>query len=605
MNPGRSLFPPLVRLRTFAVAAVMAIPASRAAEIPGLSEDTALAECLATGDFGALQGMLEKDAETIVGSLEAGAELDLADPATRLRLLLWAVLERFPVADMAGDSGYVPEFLRWLFTQPGKLETLLAEIRPEDREDRVLEIWSELWGRDREPENRNHYANLALALALIYDQSGGVPKAQDPQHATPDLEYRYRWLRDQSEAGKLTESCKDRPVRELVRVVDFNISLEEAEWVHKHISGPPSQCGNEYDDIEYLMERAVNGLNPYDSYSLEQIKKHGGICADQAHYSVNAAKVRGIAAMVTGGTGDRGAHAWISYMPGPHEWAHHADQGITNGYIHCSQRDARMPERQLVMESERDFDPDRRVPALIGVGLAKVAMELGKYDVARSQLAAGEKAAGLNLELWQAEAALLEESGASAEVWQDFIQRLEREYRDYPDVREWSLDLKIEHLISRLPEEEVVSLIERELRRVARKVGTQGSALFSTIQRIGGMIAKSTDPDAGKNLRAFYKTCFRRYGEDLELCGKMMDAYEKTGRGLDDVRIELPHDVLRFYKRHVDTGSKEFFRAKMELSLLQKVADIYRDLAPDDLDAYDGIVKDIERRRARIERAAQ
>ena len=62
--------------------------------------------------------------------------------------------------------------------------------------------------------------------------------------------------------------------------------------------------------VEYLMERAVDGLNPYQEYSFAEILKEGGICGDQSYFCVNTARAQGIPAMTIAGETDLGGHAW-------------------------------------------------------------------------------------------------------------------------------------------------------------------------------------------------------------------------------------------------------------------------------------------------------
>jgi tetratricopeptide (TPR) repeat protein len=53
---------------------------------------------------------------------------------------------------------------------------------------------------------------------------------------------------------------------------------------------------------------------------LEAIRNHGGICTDQAAFTVIAAKAWGVPAILFAGVGSRGAHAWLAWQKNPRSW---------------------------------------------------------------------------------------------------------------------------------------------------------------------------------------------------------------------------------------------------------------------------------------------
>jgi len=326
---------------------------------------------------------------------------------------------------------------------PELLSMLLSELRSEDDAAQVLSTWAKIWYHENDSDLQTQYAPLALALALIYDRPGAVRRgAEESQFPTLSYIERYEYFRDASEGGKLSTPCHRLSVRDLVRIVDLNISKAEIDWVQRHVSGSAKKCGAQYDDIEYLMERAVNNVNPYENYILSEIKKHGGICGDQAHYSASTAKARGIPAVTVVGTGDRGPHAWLAFMPERNEWDTHGSQGITNGKAYCTQRGKRISARLVELESLDHYEPKKREPALLHVQLAKRAIAKGELSIAKSHLASAKKLAKSNLEIWQAEEQLLIASKASADQWTTYFRGLEKTYDEYSNVLEWALKLK-------------------------------------------------------------------------------------------------------------------------------------------------------------------
>lgn len=584
---------------------VAASPAVAETSASRLTPQQTLVELIASREFNALERALKDDARVLVDSVEAGGEVDPADPEISLRLLLLATLKKLPTEEISAEAFKTThrEFLDWLFAKPDRLRLLLAELRPEDKALGVLECWSTLWQAEENAGFREKYAGLALALALIHDQPAAVPKAvEERYHPALTMPERYEYFRDESGKGTLVDSCARMPVRELVRVVDLKISKDEIDWVHRHVSGPASKAGNEYSEIEYLMERATDGENPYESYIMSEIKKHGGICGDQAHYSSNAAKTRAIPAMVVTGTGDRGPHAWLAFMPEDNEWAFHARQGITNGFIRCSQRGKQVSDAVILLEADEDYETAHRSEALLRITLVEAAIEAEAVELASKWAQAATREWPMNLDAWHTREAAMEAAGAEPDQWKDFIREADRRFEDHPPAYEWLLKLKIRHLYGELGDEDLTKMIEREVRKVARDAGTEGSALIAAIDQLGSLIRKEGDADA---LVSFYRSTFRRYGEeDLEMFGKIADSFQSQAGQIEELRPEIPEQLHRAYKRHAETNNREFFRAQMELSLLRQVVASYRRFAPDKDKEIEGLEKDIENRMERIKRAA-
>ncbi len=541
-----------------------------------LTDISILAEHLGGQRYGHLHSALRKDAKELVRKISAKERVDLQQETIRLRLLLLSTLERLPQNQISDKqwTGKHREFLQWLFMNPDALAMLAAEIRKEDKGLTVLETWATLWEHEKTPEYRDTYAPLALALSLIYDNPRSVPKSKDRDY-NPELDLigRYEFFRDSSRDRKLETPIERMSVRDLLSVVDLNISKHEIQWVYKNVRSSRKNAGEEYQGIKYLMQRAVDkSFSPYSSYIMSEIKEHGGICGDQSHFSMNAAKARGIPAATIIGTGNRGAHAWLGFMSDENEWSSYASNGITNGRTYSSQRGRRISFRQLHLESHEDYQPEVRLPVLLKLEIAYAAMRLNQFDVARSLVEQAKDLGKMNRDIWEAEKLILERSKAPAEEWKSFLNSVERNYDDFAHVKEWAIKLKIRYLFAQLPEEELMKLLEREIRSVARDLGNEESALITVIDRVANVLVKQ---EASEDLRKLYVRCFRRYGEDLELFSKLTNSFTKHASQLELLKPQIPKTLLTAYKRVAESSSKEYFRAKMELRILQKVIRAY------------------------------
>ena len=573
-----------------------------AVSLPPLVEQDILGEQLLSYRYDHLRDSLRKDANSLVTNLTA-AQLAkaLTQDEIKTRILLLSILNKLPTSAISDRDWTASnrEFLNWLFLSPDRLSNLLNELRPEDDATQVLTIWSRIWQAEETPEFREKYQSLTLALALIYDKQGNVENTSDSYYPSLSLEERYRYFVEASEENKLATSCANMTTRELIRVVDLKISRDEIDWSHKKIHESRKNWGSTYDDIEYLMERAVEDENPYNYYILSEILEEGGVCRDQAHYSAQSGKARGIPSTYVHGTGDRGPHAWVEFMPKDNTWASHGSQGIVNGFVYDPQRGENISSRLMWLESTKDYATESRVPILLLLELARTARLQKKWDSALTLLEQARRTAPLVVDIWKEQINLTRDRQGQAADWKKLLAAMERNYDEHPNILEDIASIRKEHLLPTLDEAEMVKALQSEIRRVARSNGSEGDLVSDAVASLAAVLVEKK---SGKALRSLYKSSFRKYGEDLELFGKLMASYQKFGNQLPDVAPEVPSDLERFYKSIAETNSSEFFRGDMELKLFRSVAQAYQQAG--NKDKADSITKKINRRQESLDRKA-
>ena len=251
------------------------------------------------------------------------------------------------LAGLAGKTAVHP-FYRWLLLEnQDVLPEFLQAMDGNVSTSRVLETWAALWNSEAEPKLRDTYHALMLACAMVYP--GDEYASADSRAAN-----RYRIFRDNAEKGRLTGKIHRMKAEDLIWVVDVPVADAEIEWALDKVHLPQKRWGEAYGMVEYLMERAVEGENPYKEYTFEEILEHGGVCADQSYFAANTAKCHGIPAVIFGGDGDRGGHAWILFMPDEDTWAESGNIGYTTGMT-------RHPvSGEMIHQSVMDMATDRR-----------------------------------------------------------------------------------------------------------------------------------------------------------------------------------------------------------------------------------------------------
>ena len=388
-------------------------------------------------------------------------------------------------------------------------------------------------------------------------------------------------------------------VRELIHVVDLKISKDEIDWSLQKVRESRKNWGATYSDIEYLMERAVENEDPYDNYILSEILEEGGVCRDQAHYSAQSGKARGIPAAFVFGTGDRGAHAWIEFMPKDNTWESYGSQGILNGYVYDPQRGQNVSSRLMWLESTEDYTDESRVPILLLLELARAARDQEKWDTALALLEQARRTAPLVVDIWKERVALTAAEDGQAEDWKKLLAAMERNYDEHPNILEDIASIRKEHLLPTLDEAEMVKALESEIRSVARKNGNEGDLVSDAVSSLADILVEK---NSAKALRSLYKSSFRKYGEDLEMFGKLMASYQAHASLLPELAPEIPSDLEKFYKSQAESNSAEYFRGTMELRLQRRVSEAYRQAG--NTDKANAIDKKIARRQKSLDRKA-
>ncbi|MEO1007087.1 MAG: hypothetical protein AAFX79_00810 [Planctomycetota bacterium] len=115
---------------------------------------------------------------------------------------------------------------------------------------------------------------------------------------------------------RLLFGLRDVPPELLVFVVDATGSVDELAWALERHGGDRS-VGTRFFDIEYDYAHMRTGQPKrvtVEGFTLPNIQRCGGVCADQAYYAATVGKAIGVpTAYVTGRGGEEG-HAWVGYL---------------------------------------------------------------------------------------------------------------------------------------------------------------------------------------------------------------------------------------------------------------------------------------------------
>jgi hypothetical protein len=164
------------------------------------------------------------------------------------------------------------------------------------------------------------YANLALAMAIVYGRAGTASMRDpfvnftDKDRPPPSLEDSFAWYLKNERAMRLP--LKTTPVALLFFVADNDLPLAERNWALLQYSNlQPAGFAKIYYEVPYDDTR-INGpgLIGDRPVTLANILTYGGTCMHRAYYASRVLKSFGVPAVYDRGEGERGGHAWVAWL---------------------------------------------------------------------------------------------------------------------------------------------------------------------------------------------------------------------------------------------------------------------------------------------------
>ncbi|MFO1044771.1 MAG: putative Ig domain-containing protein [Planctomycetaceae bacterium] len=215
------------------------------------------------------------------------------------------------------------EFKKWFDDHPDFKEEFLIAVAPEDDMAEAWKILQKL--HERFPTKLNDYNQLAIALALTWDNEGNIDHYTDHQQRThskmpsgllgaiENFEYYV------DAAAVMQGRAQFLPWEFLVYLVNHKTPRNEREWAATNYVSKRPMFGKCYADVPYddemlRTESRICKLAGKD-YTLPNIRQFGGVCAMQADFAARVGKSIGVPAEYVGGESNGGElHAWVMWV---------------------------------------------------------------------------------------------------------------------------------------------------------------------------------------------------------------------------------------------------------------------------------------------------
>jgi hypothetical protein len=409
-----------------------------------------------------------------------------------------------------------PALQALLFSDAGISKELLSLLSPADYVPRVFEILDELYGSD--PARFRTYANLAIAIALVYDlpPPPAWPHSQVateilPRQFPPPAQAFAWWIR-QEQRGRTYHRLSRLGADELKFVVDTVVPFAQLEWAQDAANLPLGQLARAYTMIRYRNDRVTGQQMNWTgrTYELREILATGGICSDQAFFATQVGKARGVPTLFIYGAGNDGRHAWFGFLDGSQKWhldaGRYAEQRFVTGFVRDPQTWAEFSDHELQFLSERFRELPSFKQSRVHERFA------GEYLLAGKGAPAGiaaRKAVSFerrNQHGWDILVAAARLEGREARTIESILREAALAFQRYPDLEAHYVNRVAESLRARGE----TSAADAEVRRIANKNKTGRTDL--SVQQAREILQRAIDTQPLAAQIQSYNTVIDTYG---------------------------------------------------------------------------------------------
>ncbi len=236
------------------------------------------------------------------------------------------------------------------------------------------------------------FDNLAAAICVVHDRpySRRINENTATSMAAADILAFYA-----EHVREMDIDPRAVPAGLLVYVADTTASTEEMEWALSQYRRN-TDVGARFFEIEYDEEHFETGakkkLTESGEFTLQAIKEHGGVCADQAYFAMTVGKAKGVPTAYVVARGAEVGHAWVGFLEvRGRRAAWNFDEGRYDAYqnirglITDPQTGLEIPDSQLAMSATNAVTEEPQLR--IAQSACAAARRLGVQRLARGYTA--------------------------------------------------------------------------------------------------------------------------------------------------------------------------------------------------------------------------
>ena len=382
----------------------------------------------------ALETLSNSELETLAGQSHVRAQLESAAlPAD----------SKLPTGTLGEIAGAI--FSSEFLSSPSLLTAFFSTLSKQDYAPLVLQNLRAI--REAHPAKWREYQNLAIAIAVVNDSP--LPEFWPHIQVTPSLVPREippvatqfsRWVAA-NESGKLELDLRKLPPDQLKFIVDLFVAESEIDWARKNVRFTRSNFDRAFSEVAYQPDRIKNKRFFWKSYpyTLENIRRIGGICVDQAYYAMISGKANGLPTLFFTGQGKDGGHAWFGYLRREDKWeldvGRYSQQNYAIGQALDPQTWQPISDHQLQLLAARFRDKPEFAASMNDLAMAGIFEKYGNPSRADAAYASAVQTCPKNPDAWERRGEFLARISAPLEDRRNFHEEAIRQLASSPDLK--------------------------------------------------------------------------------------------------------------------------------------------------------------------------
>ncbi|MEO6848444.1 MAG: hypothetical protein ABI254_14415 [Chthoniobacterales bacterium] len=337
------------------------------------------------------------------------------------------------------------DFAQVLLADDSFSKSFFLTLSNRDNVPAVLQNLKSIW--EARPQQFQNYKNLALALAVVFDQPAPAywPHAQVDPKTLPTEELsivqRFDFWVASNEGHRTLQDIHKLTARQLEFVVDALVSRSELEWAQKNLHFPRGDFGRAFSFIHYDLGRAQRRQYswPGKNYTLAAIHAQGGICVDQAYFAMLSGKAFGIPTLFFTGQGSDGGHAWLGYLKSDDRWDLNCGRYLNQNYAVGEALDPQtwlpINDHELSYLAERFRDSPAFFASSNELVVARLFEKANDKATEAKVLDGAISVCPAYAEAWQAKTDFLHSTEASPQAIKDHFNAALRQFPNNEEVR--------------------------------------------------------------------------------------------------------------------------------------------------------------------------
>lgn len=342
--------------------------------------------------------------------------------------------------ELVKDSKVSVRVQRWCFVDAERLRSIARLLSREEDPQSFFDVLDKLLEHDSDACEL--YSKLALAIAAVMDDD--EPPLVHDQMGQQILAYdfdpveRFTYFYELYESDEAKVAYEEVSVEELIYVVHVPVPISELAWVREHVQGSRSDWSQKYSQIVYDQVRLSEGQYDWCDgvYSLDAIRRKGGICVDQAYYAVLTARAYGIPALFFVGAGTSSYHAWFGYLPEKGVWnldvARYRYSQYTTGYAFNPQTFEQLEDHTIKQLAVCAAEPVKNQRCLDYLSIARALIGDDNL-IALRMLNHAKNELPIRYEPWKLEVDCMVSLKKESRL-KELFRKFKDHFRPYPDI---------------------------------------------------------------------------------------------------------------------------------------------------------------------------